>query len=413
MKNKIQNLFIVSCLTFFGSINNSHAQNLNQNTGSINSNSNFKTCVNSATNLAIAEGANKERAIAATTGINFPNQKTIDFSKVQPEHRHNIWDYLAGLVDEERVLDGQKAFLSQEAFLRDLGIRTGVDPSVIVGIWGVETNFGKVLGRFNVIDTLATLGCTNWRRTEFFKSELVEAIKIQASGNVNPNNFIGSWAGAFGQTQFMPSSYLRLAKDGNNDGIKNIIEEPKDALESTANFLLKAGYRRGEKWGYEVLIPSNYKAPIGRTNTQTLEVWANNGVKLIDGNPLPKNELKYGLIYPAGINGPAVLVGRNFNAVYAYNPAISYSLAVNLLADRIKGGKGFITPWPTNDPGISRAQRREIQTILASKGYDIGAIDGIIGEKALAAIKDIYTKNGLSFNGIVATNCLNIIRKFK
>lgn len=370
----------------------------------------FKNCVQNAANVAISQGANEELAQKAIFGIEKPNEEIIALSKVQPESNLKIWDYLAFAIDDERANEGAKAFIYYKDFLYDLGVKTGVDPSIVIGIWGMETNFGKIIGKRNIIDALSTLGCTNWRRSKYFKSELIAAIKIEASGNVKHENFIGSWAGAFGQTQFMPTSFLSLALDGNNNGIKNIIEEPEDALLSSANFLKKAGYIRGEIWGFEAILPPNYKGPYGRKNKKPISYYNYIGVKRADGKDLPLIG-NFGLIFPAGSNGPAFLVGRNFDAVYAYNPAIAYALAVSLLSDKIKGSKGVYGKWPTNDIGIDRAKKREIQTLLTKKGYDIGPIDGILGEKALIAITDLYLKNGLKFDGRVGQNAYEIILK--
>jgi len=174
----------------------------------------YRQCVRDAALTAISQGAPREAALAAITNINLPNQEIIALSRVQPESSMAIWDYLAMMVDDERVSDGQAAFLSQREFLYNLGMRTGVDPATIVAFWGIETNYGRINGRRNVIDAMSTLGCTNRPRASFFKSELVAAIKIQAQGHVDANNFVGSWAGAFGQTQFMPTTFLRIAVDG-------------------------------------------------------------------------------------------------------------------------------------------------------------------------------------------------------
>lgn len=297
-----------------------------------------------------------------------------------------IWDYLAGLVDDERAADGAAAFLREEAKLRALGVSTGVDPATIAAIWGVETNFGRILGKRKVIPSLATLGCTQWRRTAFFRSELVAAIRVQAAGHVTPEGFVGSWAGAFGQTQFMPSTFWRLAVDGNGDGRRAIIDEPKDALASTANYLRASGWVRGQAWGYEVAVPRGYAGTRGRTAKRPLTSWIAAGFVRADGRPLPATTAGYGLIQPGGPNSPGFLVGRNFDAVYAYNPAEAYALAVNLLADRIKGGPGVIGRWPTDDPPISRSERREAQRLLNALGYDVGEPDGLIGKRTRDAI---------------------------
>lgn len=360
---------------------------------------NFIACVDRARAAAVAQGAPAPEARSAVQLILAPDPEIIAASQVQPEFRMPIWDYLAGLVDDERVVDGGRAYLSQQDFLRDLGVRTGVDPATIAGVWGVETNFGKILGKRKVIPSLATLGCTNWRRTAFFNSELVAAIRVQAAGHVSPDHFIGSWAGAFGQTQFMPSTFWRLAVDATGDGHRNIIDEPKDALASTANYLRNSGWVRGQTWGYEVRIPNGYRGPQGRTTKRPLTTWRAAGFVRGDGSPLPDNAIAYGLITPAGLDGPGFLVGRNFDAVYAYNPAESYALAVNLLADRIKGGPGVVGRWPTDDLPLQRSGRRELQTLLLALGYDIGEADGIVGPKSRSAIGDMQRKAAMVADG--------------
>lgn len=359
----------------------------------------FIACVSRARAAAVAQGAPLEAARLATANIIAPDPEVIAASQVQPEFRMPIWDYLAGLVDDERVVDGANAYLTQQNYLRDLGVQTGVDPATIAGVWGVETNFGRILGKRKIIPSLATLGCTNWRRTAFFNSELIAAIRVQAAGHVSPDHFIGSWAGAFGQTQFMPSTFWRLAVDGNGDGRRDIIDEPRDALASTANYLRNSGWVRGQTWGYEVRIPAGYRGTSGRTSKRPLSAWRDAGFVRGDGSPLPNNAIGYGLITPAGPNGPGFLVGRNFDAVYAYNPAESYALAVNLLADRIKGGPGVVGRWPTDDLPLQRAGRRELQGLLLQLGYDIGIADGIVGPKSRSAIADMQRKAGMTVDG--------------
>jgi lytic murein transglycosylase len=359
----------------------------------------FMACVERARMSAVAQGAPIEASRVATQLILAPDPEVIAASQVQPEFRTPIWDYLAGLVDDERVVDGANAYLGQQEFFRDLGVRTGVDPATVAGVWGVETNFGRILGKRKVIPSLATLGCTTWRRTAFFNSELVAAIRVQAAGHIAPEHFIGSWAGAFGQTQFMPSTFWRLAVDATGDGKRDIIDEPRDALASTASYLRNSGWVRGQTWGYEVRIPAGYQGPSGRTTKRPLSTWRGAGFVRGDGSPLPDNGIGYGLIMPAGRQGPGFLVGRNFDAVYAYNPAESYALAVHLLADRIKGGQGVVGRWPTDDLPLQRAGRRELQTLLTQLGYDVGIADGIIGPKSRSAIAEMQRKAGMLVDG--------------
>jgi lytic murein transglycosylase len=370
----------------------------------------FIACLDAAVSDAIRQGAPAGEARGAVTGLVAPDQGTLDASRVQPESRLEIWDYLAGLVDDERVADGGRAFLSQREYLTDLGRRTGVDPATVVGIWGVETNFGTILGRRNVIHSLSSLACTGHRRATFFRSELVAAIRILAAGHVQREHFVGSWAGAFGQTQFMPTTFWSLAVDGTGDGRRDIIDEPRDALASTANYLRRSGWVPGQRWGYEVRLPAGYAGPTGRTNRRSLRQWAGLGLRLGDGGALPDAETAYGLILPAGPRGPGFLVGRNFDAVRAYNPADSYALAVNLLADRIKGMPGVVQPWPTDDPPLSRAERREVQQLLLGLGYDIGAPDGILGARSKDAIQQFQRSRGLPVEARAGQRLLRTLR---
>jgi lytic murein transglycosylase len=355
----------------------------------------FRACVDQAASDAIRQGAPAAAARAAVAGIAGPDAGVIEASQRQPERRLAIWDYLAAMVDDERAVDGGNAYLSQAPYLRQLGIDTGVDPATVAAIWGVETNFGRILGNRPVINSLATLGCTQWRRTAYFRSELVAAIRVQAHGHVMPEHFVGSWAGAFGQTQFMPTSFWSLAVDGTGDGRRDIIDEPRDALASTANFLRRSGWVRGEAWGYEVRTPAGFAGAVGRDARRSLDAWRAAGFTRADGAPLPGGAVQYGIIYPGGRNGPGFLVGRNFEAVRRYNPVDAYALAVNILADRIKGGPGVVQAWPVADAPLSRVERRELQRGLIALGYDIGAPDGLIGPRTLEALRALGVARGV------------------
>lgn len=370
----------------------------------------FQACVRAAAEDAVRAGAPAAAARAAVVPFVAPDPDVIAASQVNPEARAHIWDYLAALVDDERVADGQRAMATQQAFLADLSRRTGVDTHTIAGIWGVETNFGSVLGRRLVLNSLATLGCSDNRRRSFFRTELVAAIRIQAAGHVSPEHFRGSWAGAFGQTQFMPTTFWALAVDGTGDGRRDIIDEPRDALASTANYLSRSGWVAGQRWGYEVQVPAGYAGPTGRTNRRSLRAWSAAGFRLGDGAALPQSDVAYGLILPAGPGGPGFLVGRNFDAVRAYNPADSYALAVNLLADRLKGQPGVVQPWPTDDPPLSRAERREVQELLNRLGYDAGVPDGILGTRSKAAIQQFQRDRGLRQEARAGQRLLGVLR---
>jgi len=315
---------------------------------------------------------------------------------------------LAGLVDEERVEEGRELLRRYAQALHAAESRFGVDPAVIVAVWGVESDFGKSFGKRPVVQSLATLACEAPRRADYFRKELMAALKILDHGDIAPEEFMGSWAGAFGHTQFMPSTFLTTAVDMNGDGRKNIASDPADALGSTANYLHKAGWTHGLGWGFEVRPPQDYSGPSGRTNRQPMSSWAARGVTRLDGSGL--GEGRAALLLPAGRNGPAFLVTHNFDAVYAYNAAESYALAICVLSDRLRGRPGIQTPWPTDDPGLSRVERRELQALLNQRGYDLGEPDGVIGTKTKQAISDFQAKSGLTPDGRASVSVLAAAR---
>jgi lytic murein transglycosylase len=264
------------------------------------------------------------------------------------------------------------------------------------------------MGKRPLLQSLSTLACYG-ERGDYFRREFIAALKIIANGDIRPEKLNGSWAGAFGQTQFMPSTFLRLAVDLDGDGRRDIVDSIPDSLGSTANFLAKAGWRSGLRWGFEVKVPPSYSGPSGRNLKEPMSFWQANGVRRIDGGSL--GEGKAGLLLPAGREGPAFLVASNFDAIFSYNAAVSYSLAIAHLADRLAGGGPFVTPWPTDDPGLSRAERREVQTLLAKQGYDTGDTDGAIGAKTKQAIEQYQQKVGLEKNGRASRAVLIALRK--
>jgi lytic murein transglycosylase len=273
----------------------------------------------------------------------------------------------------------------------------------------VESNFGQEMGKRPLVQSLTTLSCMG-DRANYFRSELMATLKIIDHGDVPAEKLNGSWAGAFGQTQFMPSTFLRLAVDFEGDGRRDIVDSAPDALASTANYLAKSGWRRGVAWGFEVKLPNGYSGPSGRKIKQSMSFWAARGLIRIDGRPLGDGEA--GLLIPAGRQGPAFLVTRNFDVVYSYNAAESYTLAACVLADRLGGGRGIVTPWPTDDPLLSREGRKELQALLQRRGYDIGGDpDGHVGTKSKAAIADFQQKAGLEVNGRASVKVLAALKR--
>jgi len=227
---------------------------------------------------------------------------------------------------------------------------------------------------------------------------MITALQLVSRGDVKLADLKGSWAGAFGQTQFMPSTYKRLAVDFDKNGRRDLVNSVPDALASTANFLRKAGWRSGQAWGYEVRVPKNYRGRSGRKRKASLTTWSKRGIVKINGGKV-SGARKAGLIRPAGKGGPAFLVFRNFDALYSYNAAISYALSISHLSDRLKGRKPFTKAWPTNDPGLSRAQRLQLQKLLNKNGFNVGEADGRIGPLTRAGIKKAQRKFGLKVDG--------------
>ena len=369
----------------------------------------FASCLSELKAGAAARGVagpSYERLTASLA----PDMKVLELLDYQPEFRTAIWDYLAALVDDERVADGRAMQAQWSEVLKAVAARYRVDPATVVAVWGVESNFGRNFGARPLLTSLSTLSCYG-RRQAYFRGEFFDALKIVDSGDVKAEQLTGSWAGAFGHTQFMPSTFLRLAVDFDDDGRRDLVGSVPDALASTANFLKKAGWREGEPWGYEVRLPSGFDASnAGRRNKQPLTSWSARGITRIDGSPLGGGDAPAGLMLPAGPRGPAFLVFRNFDAIYGYNAAESYALAIAHLADRLKGGQPFATPWPTDDPGLSRVERRELQTLLIARGHAIGSVDGMLGDASRSAIRVEQQRLGHSIDGRAGQKLLTALK---
>lgn len=357
----------------------------------------FQSCLAGLRSAAAAKGVSTATFDRAMAGIE-PDMKVIELMNNQPEFKTPIWDYLGTLVDDEKVAEGRAMLRQHAATLAAAEQRFGVDRHTIVAVWGVESDFGKARGRMPLVQALSTGACLAPRRNAFFKGELIATLQIIQRGDVRPERLMGSWAGAFGHTQFIPSTYLRLAVDGDGDGRRDLVDSIPDALHSTANFMDKAGWVTGASWGYEVRVPDGYSGPTGRNPKQPVSSWAARGITRIDGSPLSGGGAA-GLLMPAGRNGPAFLVFKNYDAAYSYNGADSYALAISLLSDRLRGRPGVQAAWPTDDLPLSREQRRELQRLLIARGFDVGEPDGAVGSLTRAAIKQIEAKLGLPQTG--------------
>jgi len=358
---------------------------------------NFSSCVAGLKQAAVRAGISPDLAARALDGAK-PDPDVIRFSRSQPEFKTPIWDYMAFLVDEERVRDGKQMLRKYDRVLRDVERQYGVDKHVVVAVWGVETDYGKTVGEFFLPHALANMTCQGGRRADFWRGELIASLSLVQGGDLDLDELYGSWAGAFGQTQFIPSTYKRLAVDFDGDGRRDLVRSVPDALGSTANYLRKAGWQPGQPWMIEVKVPASYSGPSGRKAKASLSTWGSRGVVRADGRPISGGGAA-GLLLPAGPRGPGFLVFRNFDAIYSYNLAESYALAISHLADRLAGYPTFRTPWPTDDPGLSRAERLELQKLLNAKGFDAGKPDGKVGPQTQAAISRAEARYGMEQTG--------------
>lgn len=369
----------------------------------------FAACLSQLRGPALKAGVSGSTFDTHTAGL-APDMAVIDLLDAQPEFKTPIWDYMAGLVDDERVADGQAGMARWQSELDRAASRYGVDPATIAAVWGVESNFGRTLGGRPLLTSLSTLSCFG-RRQAYFRGEFFATLKIIQDEHIAPDRLVGSWAGAFGQTQFMPSTYLRLAVDFDGDGRRDLVDSVPDALASTANFLKRAGWNPALAWGYEVKLPAGIDtAGAGRKNKRPMSSWARQGVSRVDGQALPAGDVPAGLLLPAGRNGPAFLVTRNFDALYSYNAAESYALAIAHLSDRLRGGGPLVQAWPTDDPGLSRAERRELQRLLIAKGYDVGEPDGMIGARTRQALQAAQRELGLPADGRAGQKALKALK---
>ena len=372
----------------------------------------FSACLNELKAAPAFSRITPATFVRATEGLQADPSVLVLLNR-QPEFTMPVWDYLAVLVDDERVADGRAAHAKWHDTLQKIEQQTGVAPHIVIAVWGVESNFGQNLGGRPLVQSLATLSCFG-RRQGYFRGEFASALRILQEGHIPGDKLVGSWAGAFGQTQFMPSTFFANAVDFDGDGRRDIVDSVPDALASTAKFLQNAGWRRGEPWGFEVRLPAGLDtSDASRKNKRPIEAWRSAGVTLADGSPLPGSLPSAGLMIPAR-GGPAFLVGRNFDTLYSYNASENYALAIAQLSNLVAnpgGSVAFVTPWPTDDAGLSRAQNRELQTLLLARGYDIGSADGMIGAKTREAIKTEQQRLGMKPDGRAGQKLLAALKR--
>ena len=358
----------------------------------------FTQCLQQLSQQAPKAGVSSAAFNRITAGLE-ADPSVLPLLDSQPEFTTPVADYLAALVDAQRIADGRAQQQQRQSFLTQLQRERHVDPATVLAVWGVESDYGRITGKRPLLQSLATLSCAG-RRQSFFRGELLALLKLIDRGDLSADGLTGSWAGAFGQTQFMPSTYARIAVDGDGDGRRDLVASTEDALASTAHYLQRAGWPEGEPWGIEVQLPQGFDpANSGRKLRRPVSSWRAAGLRAANGGPLQiagiGEDAAAAVLLPAGVKGPAFLVFRNYHAIRSYNASDSYALAIALLSDQLRGAPGLVKAWPGDDPALDRAGRRELQQLLLDHGHPIGAVDGLIGDSSRRAIRAEQQKRGI------------------
>ncbi len=358
---------------------------------------------------ALAHGIDGQVFDAAFAGVIF-NAEIIDKDRNQSEFVKPIWDYLDSAVSDKRVANGKAALKEHHKLLEAIEAQFGVDKEVVVAIWGLESAYGENRGDRPLIQSLATLAY-NGRRGSFFEQQLIAALKIIQAGNVAPADMTGSWAGAMGHTQFIPTSYLAFAVDFTGDGRRDIwSDNPADALASTAAYLARSGWQQDQPWGIEVQLPADFNFALsGDRVKKSASDWAALGVRDVTGGTVG-NHGTASILLPAGARGAAFMIFPNFRAIEHYNAADAYVIGVGHLADRLKGGAPIQAAWPREDRALVLTERQELQERLSAAGFDTGGVDGKIGPKTIAAVKAFQHTQGMIADGYASLDLLTRLR---
>ncbi|MEM7059686.1 MAG: lytic murein transglycosylase [Pseudomonadota bacterium] len=338
------------------------------------------------------------------------NRKVVELSGRQPEFTRAIWEYLDGAVSSSRISTGRQQADRKAQIMSQIGQRYGVDPNIVIAIWGLESSFGANFGSIPVVQSLATLAYEG-RRQKFGEEQLLAALKILQAGDISPDRMVGSWAGAMGHTQFIPTSFLDYAVDFTGDGRRDIwASDAIDALASTANYLAKFGWRTGPPAVVEVKLPQGFDyATADDKIKRTADEWQAIGVRAVNGSLPPSSDVS--ILLPAGARGPAFAAYPNFRVIKRYNNATAYALAVAHLADRIGGSAPFQASWPRDDRALSRTEKQELQSRLTALGFDTKGVDGIIGPNSRTAVRQFQKSAGLIPDGYVSAALLQQVRQ--
>ncbi len=358
---------------------------------------------------AQAQGIRSQTLQNAFRGVHF-DADVIRRDRNQSEFSKTIWQYLDSAASNTRIANGKKALTRNNDTLDAIERRYGVEKEIVVAVWGLESAYGTFRGSNDVVQSLSTLAYEG-RRGEFFEEQLIAALKILQNGDTSPRNMTGSWAGAMGHTQFIPTSYLAYAVDFNGDGRRDIwSDDPTDALASTAAYLKKSGWTKGQPWGVEVSLPNGFDYTLAdRKITKSPRAWSRLGIKDMNGRTVP-NHGKASILLPAGAKGAAFMIFDNFAAIEKYNTADAYVIGVGHLSDRIKGAGPIRSGWPTSDRALSFAERKEMQQRLTQAGFSTQGIDGRVGPKTIDAIRAYQLARGFVPDGYASLALLQKLR---
>jgi lytic murein transglycosylase len=370
---------------------------------------NFDACIAGMWPDAARRGVSEENYRRFTDGLT-PDLRLMDLMDSQPEFTKAIWDYLDILVNDNRMAKGREVLAKYKTQFDAAERAYGVDRYIVASIWGIESNYSTQTGDRNVVRSTATLACVG-RRQSYFKDEFLTAVEILNRGDLRPEQMRGSWAGAFGGTQFMPTAFKRFAVDGDGDGRRDVVDNPTDLIFSTANNLKKDGWQPGQSWGYEVVLPQGFNYMLAdKAKAMTLGQWEQLGLKRPNNAPFPKIAEKVYLLAPAGAQGPGFLMLTNFRVIMKYNPAEAYALAIGHFADRLRGGAPFVQPWPRQERVLSRAERLELQQLLVQRGFYRGTPDGQFGGQTREALRNFQASIGTPADGFASSEMLDKLR---
>ena len=359
---------------------------------------------------ALAEGVTEGLLDEALGVIEEPIPRVIELDQSQPEFVQTFSNYMNNRLSQARIERGQALLQEHSELFSRISREYGVQSHYLVSFWALESNFGDYTGGFSVLNALATLAYDP-RRSNFFRNELITALKILDAGHISVADMSGSWAGAMGQCQFMPSTFDRYAVDGDNDGRIDIWNSLPDIFASAANFLSESGWRPDERWGREVTLPQGFDfTETGTAIRKSVTEWNTLGVMRSDGSTLGNSSIEGSIVLPAGASGPIFLAYNNFRTTMVWNRSTYYAISVGHLADRLVGG-GEIQHWPeTNERALSRAEVIELQTLLNSMGIDVGTLDGILGSRTRGAVRTFQEESGLPTDGYASFDMLEMMR---